>query len=104
MAEELDQFCSSNQLSPGAKHILFRGRHADLTFIGITQRPFGINRTVTALANEVYVFKTDEPRDIRYLCERLGDGIAAKLAALEPYQYVLQKDHSNEFIIGKDEL
>ena len=104
VAEELDLFCPPRQLTPGIRHILKRGRHADITFIGVTQRPYGIDRTVTALANEVYVFKTDEPRDIKYLCERLGDGIAAKLAALQPYEYVLQKDHSSEFVIGRDAL
>lgn len=104
VAEELDLFAPPRQLTPGIRHILKRGRHADITFIGITQRPYGIDRTVTALANEVYVFKTDEPRDIRYLAERLGEGIVPKLAALEPYQYVLQKDHSTEFIIGRDTL
>ena len=68
------------------------------------QRPYGVDRIVTAMANEVYVFKTDEPRDVQYLRERLGDGIVEKLAALEQYQYVLQKDHSSEFVIGKDQL
>lgn len=104
VAEELDLFCPPRQLTPGIRHILKRGRHHDITFIGITQRPYGIDRTVTAMANEVYVFKTDEPRDIKYLAERLGEGIAAKIAALQEYEYVLQKDHSSEFVIGKDSL
>jgi hypothetical protein len=104
VAEELDLFCPPLQVTPGLRYILKRGRHADITFIGITQRPYGIDRMVTALANEVYVFKTDEPRDIKYLCERLGEGIAARIAALGEYEYVLQKDHSTEFVIGKDQL
>jgi hypothetical protein len=104
VAEELDLFCPPRQLTPGIRHILKRGRHADITFIGITQRPYGIDRVVTAMCNEVYVFKTDEPRDIRYLAERLGEGIVPKIAALGEYEYVLQKDHSSEFIVGKDEL
>jgi hypothetical protein len=104
VAEELDLFCPPRQLTPGIRHILKRGRHADITFIGITQRPYGIDRTVTAMCNEVYVFKTDEPRDIKYLCERLGEGIAGKIAALQEYEYVLQKDHSSEFVVGKDHL
>lgn len=104
VAEELDLFCPPRQLTPGIRHILKRGRHADITFIGVTQRPYGIDRIVTAMCNEVYVFKTDEPRDIQYLSERLGEGIAEKIAALGEYEYVLQKDHSTEFIVGKDEL
>jgi len=104
VAEELDLFCPPRQLTPGIRHILKRGRHMDITFIGLTQRPYGIDRTVTAIANEVYVFKTDEPRDVKYLCDRLGGGIGAKIAALQEYEYVLQKDHSSEFVIGKDAL
>lgn len=104
VAEELDLFCPPRQLTPGIRHILKRGRHADIRFIGITQRPYGIDRVVTGMCNEVYVFRTDEPRDIKYLCERLGDGIAAKIAALGEYEYVLKKDHSMEYIVGKDAL
>jgi len=101
LVEEIDCYCSSNQISDNFAAIIQRGRHKNITLIGVTQRPFGINRLLTAMAKEVYVFNTNEPRDREYLRTLLGQEIEQKLDALEQYQYVHWKDGREGLEIGK---
>jgi hypothetical protein len=102
VVEELSIFTESQRTPMAFKRILKQGRHRDIHFIGITQRPVGIDRNVTAQASEICVFATDEPRDIKYLQERLGDKIAELLQQLEPYQYIIKRDGSDQFEIARD--
>lgn len=102
VVEELSLFAEPMRTPLAFKRILKQGRHRDIRFVGVTQRPHGIDRIITSQANEVYVFRTDEPRDVKYLQERLGDEIGELLQRLEPYQYILKTDESDEFITGKE--
>lgn len=92
VVEEIDCYCSSNQISDKFAAIIQRGRHKNITLIGVTQRPYGINRLLTAMAKEVYVFNTNEPRDREYLRTLLGQEIEPKLDALKQYEYVHWRD------------
>lgn len=101
LVEEIDCFCSSNQISDAFAAIVQRGRHKNITLIGITQRPYGINRLLTSQAKEIYVFNTNEPRDREYLRILLGQEIDSKLDALQQYQYVHWQDGKEGLEIGK---
>jgi len=103
VAEELDIFAQPQRMTLAFQQMIKRGRHKDIRFIGITQRPFGIDRTITSQANHIFIFKTDEPRDVKYLCELLGDDIKEMLEGLEPYEYIECSD-TGERRIGKDEV
>lgn len=101
LVEEIDCFCTSHQISNNFASIIQRGRHKNITLIGVTQRPFGINRLLTSQAKEIYVFNTNEPRDREYLRNLLGQEIDAKLDALEQYQYVKWEDGKDGLEIGR---
>lgn len=101
LVEEIDCYCSSNHISDNFAAIVQRGRHKNITLIGITQRPFGINRLLTAMAKEIYVFNTNEPRDREYLRTLLGQEIDQKLDALKQYEYVHWQDGKEGLEIGK---
>ncbi|MFA5422446.1 MAG: type IV secretion system DNA-binding domain-containing protein [Phycisphaerae bacterium] len=103
VAEEIDLFCKPNATPDEVRMILKRGRHRDIRFIGVTQRPYGIDRAVTAMGTEFFIFKTDEPRDADYLAERFGSDIREQLKGLEQYQYLHITDHG-ETKIEKDNL
>lgn len=104
LAEELDTFCPNGKSIPSFIRILKRGRHRDIHFIGITQRPMGINRNVTAMANEVFVFNTDEPGDLDYFKDRLSAEAVEKIIALEPYQWIRFENRGKPIEVGKDEI
>lgn len=103
VAEELDIFAQPQRMTLAFQQLIKRGRHKDIRFVGITQRPFGIDRTITSQADRIFVFKTDEPRDVKYLCELLGEEIRAELEALEPYEY-LECSDTGERTKGKDSV
>lgn len=101
LVEEVDAFCGPYQISDAFAAVIQRGRHKNITLIGITQRPFGVNRLLTSQAKEVYVFSTNEPRDREYLRNLLGQEIEAKLDQLEQYQYVSWQDGTEGLSVGK---
>jgi len=98
--EEIDCFCGPLSIGDNFAQIIQRGRHKNIELIGVTQRPFGINRLLTSQAKEIYVFNTNEPRDREYLRTLLGEGIDAKLDALKQYEYVKWTD-GGELVVGK---
>lgn len=99
--EEVTCYCSPNKISENFAHIIQRGRHKNIELIVTTQRPFGLHRLLTSQAKEIYVFATNEPRDIDYLCALLGREIEEKLSALQQYQYIKWEDGKDGFEIGK---
>ncbi len=101
LVEEVDCFCTSYQISDAFAHIVQRGRHKNISLIGVTQRPFGIHRLLTSQAKEIYIFGTNEPRDREYLKLLLGEQIEAKLDQLEQFQYVHWQEGKPELEIGK---
>lgn len=101
VVEEIDCYCSAHQIAENFAHIIQRGRHKNITLIGVTQRPYGIHRLLTSQAKQIYVFNTNEPRDRDYLRELLGQEIDAKLDGLQQYQYVEWSDGTDDLQIGK---
>lgn len=101
LVEEVDCYCTSWQISDAFAHIIQRGRHKNITLIGVTQRPYGIHRLLTSQAKEIYIFGTNEPRDREYLKLLLGAEIEAKLDQLKQYEYLHWQDGKQELEIGK---
>lgn len=101
LVEEIDCYCTAHEISESFAHIIQRGRHKNITLIGITQRPYGIHRLLTSQAKEIYVFGTNEPRDRDYLSLLLGQEIEVKLDNLREYQYVYWQEGRQALEIGK---
>ena len=100
VVEEIDSICTSFDMPVAMQAIIQRGRHKDIELIGVTPAPFGIHRDLTRQAKGIYIFKTNEPRDIQYLTRLLGGAVEAKLAALEQYQFIHWTD-SQILRVGK---
>ena len=101
LIEEIDTFCTSYKpTSANLANIIQRGRHKNITLIGVTQRPFGIPRILTSQAKEINIFRTNEPRDREYLKSlTIGENIDAALDALSQYEFLRWKDGSEKFEI-----
>lgn len=100
LVEEIDCYVSTFKIQPAFANIIQRGRHKNISLIGITQRPYGIHRLLTSQAKEIYIFKTNEPRDREYLKQLLGQDIEPKLDQLKQWQYVKWTDGQDELEIG----
>lgn len=101
VVEEIDSICTAYDMPESFSRIIARGRHRNITLIGVTPAPFGIHRDLTRQAKEIYVFNTKEPRDRDYLRSLLGQEIEAKLDALGQYEYVKWEDGKEGLEIGK---
>ena len=101
LVEEVDRYARPLAMSVALKEIVQRGRHRDITLIGVTQRPHGVDRLLTSQAKAMYIFNTTEPRDIKYFQDVVGESVVAKLSELKEYEFVEWRDGTNELIISR---
>lgn len=101
--EEIDKFGTAWKISKEFAQIIQRGRHNNITLIGITQRPYGIHRLLTSQAKELFIFNTNEPRDREYLRNLLGQEVPASLDQLSEYECIKWMDGSDKLERGKIE-
>lgn len=87
LVEEIDIFCSAQSISDNFANIIQRGRHRNISLIGVSQRPFGIPRLITSQAKIIYSFVHREPGDLDYLKAYIGDE-AEKIKDLKLYEFL----------------
>src|SRR4030042_845541 len=102
VAEELPGLCGSQVIGTELRKVIFRGRMNNIRFIGLMQRPIGIHRDITSQASEIFIFNIDEPGDVKYFANRIGQDIEDKIRALGPYQYLHWLDGAEQIEVGKD--
>jgi hypothetical protein len=105
VVEEMDLFFSGGKCCRELNNLIFRGRHYGIELIAVTQRPYGIGRGFTSQTNEFYIFRSDEPCDLKYFRERCGEQVAGEIQKLDRYYYVECKDYGERTCtIKKDTL
>lgn len=104
VGEEMDQLCRPQQVGLNVSNVLRRGRKRDIRTVFVTQRPYRVDRDCTAQATSVWIFHTDEPRDIAYIAERWGQAMAERVKNLGPYEWAHKSIHTPEIEYGRDEL
>lgn len=89
LVEEVDTFLSLNPsgLDRRFLNIIQRGRHRDIEFIGVTQRPYTMPAILRSQCKELYTFRQFEQRDIEWLRQILGDR-ADEVKTLPQFEYV----------------
>ena len=87
VVEEIDRFSDSTHLPIEFANIVQRGRHANITLIAISQRPYRVNRTLSSQVKEMYTFQQSEPRDIDFLSEFIGQDVD-RVRDLPLYSYL----------------
>lgn len=101
LVEEVDRYARPLAMSVPFKEIIQRGRHHDITFIGVTQRPHGVDKLITSQSKAMYIFNTTEPRDIKYFEDVVGSDVVKKLAELKEYEFVKWQDGTETLEIGR---
>jgi len=88
--EELDvYFDGSGSHLPGwAYKIVHVGRHKGMRTIATSRAPALIPKKLTRNVQRIAIFRTDEPRDIQYLAEKVGTATAALIPTLAAFQYL----------------
>jgi hypothetical protein len=102
LIEEVDCFCKPQSICMPFGSIIQRGRHRNITLIGVTQRPHGIARLLTSQAKQMCIFNTTEPRDVDYFRQVVGDCLVERVTALKQYEYIEWLDGREELVVKKE--
>lgn len=81
--DEVDAFKISE--APCYDQVIRYGRNYDINMVTGCRRPAEISRNITAGANKIYVFQTQEPRDVDYFEETVLGTEAQKLPTLPKF-------------------
>ncbi len=86
LVEEADLFAQSQNIDSNLRKILRYGRHRNIDQIYISRRPYELNRLVTAMADEIVVFRINEQRDLEFL-QKYGFN-PDEIRSLSNYQHI----------------
>ncbi len=87
VADEVDMFFKKGEPSEELSDLIRRGRHEDITFIGITQRPKEMGE-IRSMAGKMCIFETHEPSDLSYYKQSFSPVLVDKIKQLKQYEYV----------------
>lgn len=83
----LDEVDSINYASaPCFDHLIRYGRNRMVSILTGCRRPAEISKNITAGANRIFIFQTQEPRDVEYFKKTLLGEQAESLISLPEYQ------------------
>jgi hypothetical protein len=83
--EEADSFMEPGKLPQWAFALVNQGRHRRIRLVACARRPARFSRDLTANASRISVFRTTEPRDLKYLSDYVGQENADLLPRLQDY-------------------
>lgn len=86
--EEVDGVSDAGKLPDRAFKLVNQGRHRRIRLIACSRRPARVSRDLTANASRLVVFRTREPRDLKYLGEFVDETAAMALPDLADYHAV----------------
>jgi DNA helicase HerA-like ATPase len=71
--EEISLVASPNAVPENFGRCVAQGRHRGLSLVVVSQRFAQVPRLATANASRIIAYRQSEPRDVRDLCERVGE-------------------------------
>lgn len=84
--DEVDKFGSAFSTDPEIRALADYGRNFGISLAFVARRPACVDKTLTAQADTLYLFKAKEPRDLGYFRDVLGADVAERLPWLLPFQ------------------
>jgi len=66
VAEEVDFFCSPNDIHPELLKLTKYGRHFKRSLLWLSRNPYEVNRFLTRQSDALITFRQTEPRDLDY--------------------------------------
>lgn len=93
IVDELDLLCSPHSWkSEAAQHVVRRGRHHRVGFIGTGQRFSNCHNDIIALAEKIVCFDTQHPGDVDRIEKTLGPEYSEAMETLGRYEFVCWPD------------
>lgn len=91
VVEEVDLYCSPVWEPPGFSDCIRRGRHKGVSIITTSRRPAEVSRLLTSQADEFYIFRFSEPRDLQYFSQTFGPDIIDEIRNLQEHEYIYKR-------------
>jgi energy-coupling factor transporter ATP-binding protein EcfA2 len=92
LLDEVDRMCSPSTIPEGLRRLVNYGRHFNVSLVAVARRPRQMHRDVTANADRICIGQTQEPRDLDYLAEFIGQELADRAAGLGDHEFVVWPD------------
>lgn len=86
--EEIGNYLDSFKCPVYADMIIRVGRNKGIGMTGINQRPARIWNNFIALTDHWFIFKTTLPRDVKFICEYIGDDKEQILKELPDHYFI----------------
>lgn len=106
LAEELSNFVRANGGGPGWTAVMTRGRHAELTLYGTSQRPALIDKTSMSQATRLYCGNLEFPEDVAVMAKMLSTATEVvrpeEIQGLGPWDYI--EKHRETKVIHRGNL
>jgi hypothetical protein len=86
--DEIDRICTPHNIPDGLRRVINYGRHYGVSVLAACRRPRAMHRDVTANADRIVIGQTQEPGDLDYLREFIGENLARRAARLARFECV----------------
>lgn len=84
--DEVDKFGSAFSTDPEIRALADYGRNFGVSLAFVARRPACVDRTLTAQADTLYIFRTKEAVDLAYFRDVVGSAVALRLPGLAQFQ------------------
>jgi DNA helicase HerA-like ATPase len=88
LADEADMLAVPGQETEIFRRLVAQGRHYAIEFLACSRRPAELSRYLTGQADELYIFRCQEPRDLAYIRSFCGREAAEQIQELQPFHYL----------------
>lgn len=86
--DEIDKLCDARVISEGLKRLVNYGRHYRVSLIAASRRPRQVHRDITANADRILIGQSQEPRDLEYLAEFVGETAAEEARTFSDFEFL----------------
>jgi len=90
--DELDMMSGprwgSSWMCPEFYHLVNYGRHSRVSMLATARYPNQVPRGFTSQCAAFYLFRTSEPKHVKYFEEYIGADVARRLPSLPKYEFV----------------
>lgn len=94
--DEVDTIYNThNQHKSALKPFIHRGRHRQIDLITTSRRPANVGRDLTSQSDNIYIFRNNEPNDIKYFSLFINKIAIDEIRHLDKYYFLNYSTETN---------
>lgn len=98
--DEVDTIYNNhNQQRSKLRPFIHRGRHRQIDLITTSRRPANVGRDLTSQSDNIYIFRNNEPNDIKYFQNFIRKEAIAEIRNLDKYYFLNYSTENNSYDI-----